>query len=138
MATAVIYWITVVVAWEAWHRTSSLGVDGAGLLFVAVLVSVVVSANLRLNLWFTSRFFPAQLTRVRTQLRSWIRAGDWTLVAALVSAGLLILISQDAPSGASNQPVLLLAMVLMGVGIGAAVAFSLIEPVTARAAFEES
>ena len=75
VATAVIYWITVVVAWEAWHRTSSLGVDGAGLLFVAVLVSVVVSANLRLNLWFTSRFFPTQLTRVRTQMRRWIRRG---------------------------------------------------------------
>ena len=138
VATAVIYWVTVVVAWAAWHRARDLGVPGAGLLFVAILISVVVSANLRLNLWFTSRFFPTQLTRVRAQMRWWIRAGDWTLVVALVSAGLLILIWLDAPSRASNQPVLLLAMVLMGVGIGAAVAFSLIEPVTARSAFEES
>ncbi|HEX5107973.1 MAG TPA: serine/threonine-protein kinase [Vicinamibacterales bacterium] len=138
VATAVIYWITVVVAWDTWHRVRSAGVEHAGLLFVVILISVVVSANLRLNLWFTSRFFPTQLSRVRTQMRWWIRAGDWVLVASLVSAGLLVLSAQDASNRAANQPVLLLAVVLMGIGIGAAVASSLIEPVTARAAFDES
>jgi eukaryotic-like serine/threonine-protein kinase len=137
VATAIIYWVTVFVAWEAWHRARDLGVNGTGLLFVVVLISVVVSANLRLNIWFTSRFFPDQLTRVRNQMRWWIRAGDWTLVAALVSAGLLILTSQDASSHALNQPALVMAVVLMTIGICVAVAFSLIEPVTTRAAFED-
>jgi hypothetical protein len=54
---------------------------------------------------------------------SWIRAADLTLTALLVIAGVAL-----PPERAG------LASVLIGFGIGAAVAFLFIEPATARAA----
>ena len=131
VATATIYWIMVVVAWESLLDIPA--VPGALLnsrvaarvLFVVMLGSVIVSSNLRLNLWFTSRFLPAQLDRVRQQRLRWVRAGDWGLIVSLVSAGLLIV--EEEPDR---------WFVLIACGLAAAVASTLIEPVTERGAFE--
>jgi predicted Ser/Thr protein kinase len=133
VATAVGYWLMVAAAWEAWDDVDTAlgGVVGraaapgtaAGLFFL-VLASVMVSANLRLNLWFTSRFIPDELARVRSQAHRWVRAGDWTFALTLLAAGALML--ADAPNR---------AFLFIGGGMGAGVAAAFIEPVTARAAF---
>jgi predicted Ser/Thr protein kinase len=132
-ATAVVYWLMVPAAYEAWQEVVRSGADalarGAAALFFCVVAAVIVSANLRLNLWFTSRFIPVHLARVRRQMAPWIRVGDWVFVIALVVAGAGLLLLLEPPR--SGRAFMLIAM-----GIGAAVAAWLIEPVTAGAAFE--
>jgi ABC-type phosphate/phosphonate transport system permease subunit len=93
-------------------------------LFIVTLVSVIVAANLRLHLWFTSRFYPAELRWARRRVHRWIRAADWVFVAALAAAGILV--------GDESTPI---AVLLLGVSIGTALAFLVIERVTTRAAF---
>jgi len=85
-----------------------------------------VAANLRLHLWFTSRFYPAELRWLRARVARWIAGGDWLFALALVAGGLLL--------GGDGGP---LAVLLMSVGIGACVVFLVIEPATTRAAFRK-
>ena len=118
---ALLYWLMVIPAWRA--RELIGGAAGRAFFFTA-LAAVIVAANLRLHLWFTSRVYPAEQRWARRRVRRWIAAGDWLLAVTLVSGGLLIG-EQDSP----------LAVLLISFGIGAAVVFILIEPVTARAAF---
>ena len=122
--TALIYWVMVIPAWYA--RGHIGGIPGR-LFFVTLLGSVIVAANLRLHLWFSSRFYDSELTWVHGRSSRWIRVADWVFAAALIAGGVLI---RDAGSP--------LSILLPSVGIGAVVAFTLIEPVTARAAFGTS
>jgi serine/threonine protein kinase len=118
-AAAVAYGVMV---WPAWMVHRSLGRVGLTFFFL-VLASVVVTGVLRLHLWFSSRVYPEDLSERRGEVSSWIRAADLTLTALLVIAGVAL-----PPERAG------LASVLIGFGIGAAVAFLFIEPATARAA----
>jgi hypothetical protein len=118
---ALLYWLMVIPAWTA--RTLIGGATGR-VIFIATLASVIVAANLRLHLWFTSRFYPEELTWLRTRVARWIQGADWLLVIALLGGGLLV--------GDDRSP---LAILLLSFGVGAAVAFLFIEPATTRAAF---
>jgi hypothetical protein len=120
-ATAAIYWLTVVAAWRG---RDELGPPWGRAFFIAVLVSVVVAANLRLNLWFTSRFYPSELRWARRRVGRWIRGADWAFALTLAAGGLAI--------GEEQSPV---AALLIAIAIGAIVAFLVIERVTTRAAF---
>jgi hypothetical protein len=122
--TALVYWLMVIPTWTA--RELIGGMPGR-IVFVVTLAAVIVAANLRLHLWFTSRFYPAEHRWARRRVRRWIAGADWVFAATLVSAGLLI--------GDESAP---LTALLISVGVGAAVAFLLIEPVTTRAAFKSS
>jgi hypothetical protein len=122
--TALIYWLMVIPAWYA--RGQIGGIRGYS-FFIVMLAAVIVAANLRLHLWFTSRFYETELTWVHGRSGRWIRAADWVFALALVAGGVLMR-DQGSP----------LAMVLPSVAVGAAVAFLLIEPVTARAAFNRT
>ena len=119
--TALIYWVTVIPAWYA--RGHIDGVWGR-VFFITILASVIVAGNLRLHLWFTSRFYESQLTWVHDHSGRWIRIADWGFAAALIAGGVLIT-DERSP----------LTIVLPSIAVGAVVAFLLIEPVTARAAF---
>ncbi len=119
--TALIYWVMII---PAWYARGHIGGTWGRVFFIATLASVIVAANLRLHLWFTSRFYESELTWVHDRSGRWIRVADWVFAAALVAGGLLI--------GDETSP---LTIVLPSVAIGAVVAFLLIEPVTARAAF---
>jgi predicted Ser/Thr protein kinase len=121
---ALIYWLMVIPAWYARGHIS--GTVGRA-FFITLLASVIVAANLRLHLWFTSRFYESELTVVHDRSGRWIRAADWIFAAALIAGGLLI-----------NDERSPLTVLLPSVAIGAVVAFMLIEPVTARAAFGQS
>ena len=120
--TALLYWLMMIPAWRAREL-----IDGSWgrVFFFVTLAAVIVAANLRFHLWFTSRFYPAERRWARKRVRRWIAGGDWTFAGALLSGGLLI--------GEKGSP---LAVLLISFGIGAAVAFLLIEPVTTRAAFK--
>ena len=95
-------------------------------MFIASLTSVVVAGNLRLHLWFTSRFYPDELRWLRGQVARWIHAADWVFALSLIAGSLLI--------GDEGSP---LAILLLSFGLGAGVAFLFIEPATTRAAFRK-
>ena len=118
---ALIYWLMVV---PAWYARGHIGGTVGRAFFITLLASVIVAANLRLHLWFTSRFYESELTSVHDRSGRWIRAADWVFAATLIAGGLLI--------SDERSP---LTVLLPSVAIGAVVAFMLIEPVTARAAF---
>ena len=93
-------------------------------MFVFTLAAIIVAANLRLHRWFTSRFYPRELDWVRVRTGAWVTAADWAFAAALTGSGLLVGEAREA-----------LAVLLLSFGIGAAVVFLFVEPVTERAAF---
>jgi hypothetical protein len=128
LATVAVYVVLVAVAWQSRYEMATIDARADGAFVVALLVSSTVSAGLRLNLWFTSRILPGELRRLRRQRKGWILAADLGLAATLVAAGVLMLIEQ----GERLPPVALVAS-----GIGVAMACLLVEPVTARAAFDE-
>jgi hypothetical protein len=101
------------------------GVEGS-LYFFPAVVAVGLAANLRLHLWFTSRFYPLELERQRRMALRWIRAADCLFVFMLAASAVRIHVMHA-----------IIATLLMGVAIYALVAFALIEPTTARAAFDQ-
>ena len=117
--TALIYWAMVI---PAWYARAHIGGGWGRAFFITMLAAVIVASNLRLHLWFTSRFYEAELPWVHQRSSRWIRAADWVFAASLVAGGLLI---RDERSP--------LSIVLPSVAVGAVVAFLLIEPVTTRA-----
>jgi serine/threonine protein kinase len=100
------------------------GIEGS-LLFFPALIAVGISANLRLHLWFTSRFYPSELSVQRHRISAWIRRADCLFVFVLALTAVRI-----------HSIHAVIATLLMAVAIGALVAFSLIEPMTTRAALD--
>ena len=121
---ALVYWLMTIPAWRA--RELIGGISGR-VFFIVVLASVIVAANLRLHLWFTSRFYPGQLRWARRRVGRWIRAADWVFVTVLAVGGLVI--------GEERSPI---AVILISVAIGTTIAFLVIERATTRAAFRTS
>jgi hypothetical protein len=108
-----------------WRVKEWLGGIEGSLLFFPALIAVGVAANLRLHLWFTSRFYPSELAEHRRGVFGWIRRADALFVFILALTAVRI-----------HSLHAIIATLLMAVAIGALVAFSLIEPVTARAALD--
>jgi hypothetical protein len=121
---ALTYWLMVIAAWNA---RGLIGGMAGRVVFISTLAAVIVAANLRLHLWFTSRFYPAELKWLRGRVARWIHIADWVFAGSLVIGALLI--------GDERSP---FAILLFGFGIGAAIAFLVIEPATTRAAFRSS
>ena len=120
-AAALVYGV---MTWPAWIARGVIGGRQGNAMFVAVLSAAIVAVTLRLHLWFTSRFYAAELGWARARAAAWIVAADSVFAGALVVGG--VLIGDARPE---------LAVAQIAVGVGAAVAFLLIEPATARAAF---
>jgi predicted Ser/Thr protein kinase len=121
---ALTYWLMVIPAWNA---RGLIGGAAGRAVFLVTLAAVIVAANLRLHLWFTSRFYPGELKWLRARVSRWIKGADWVFALSLV-IGALLLGDEESP----------LAILLLAFGIGAAVAFLVIEPATTRAAFRSS
>ena len=100
------------------------GIEGS-LYFFPALIAVGVAANLRLHLWFTSACYVSELYRQRQKVSRWIRWADWLFVFMLAVTSVRI-----------HTIHAIIATLLMAVAIGALVAFSLIEPTSARAALD--
>jgi hypothetical protein len=116
-----------VMVWPAWNAREIIGGRLGGALFFAILIAVIVATILRLHLWFTSRFYPSELRWTRRRTAMWIRAADWLFAGALGISGIVV--------GEDRSPV---AIILVAVAVGAAIAFLIIERATARAAFRNS
>jgi hypothetical protein len=120
---ALAYWVMVIPAWTV---RGILGGWTGRAVFIAVLASVIVAANLRLHLWFTSRSYPSELRWLRGRVATWILVADCAFALTLIASGLII--------GDDSSP---LAILMLSVGIGAGVAFLFIEPATTRATFRK-
>ena len=120
LVVALAYWAMVWPAWQVRLWTGRFGV----LLFIGTLVIVIVGANIRLHLWFTSRTYPSELVEQRANVAQWVRAADILFAVIMLATGLGI---ADGHTG--------WGALFISFGIGAAVAFTIIEPATARAAF---
>jgi predicted Ser/Thr protein kinase len=118
---ALTYWLMLIPAWNA---RGLIGGAAGRAVFILTLAAVVVAANLRLHLWFTSRFYPGELEWLRARVTRWIHGADWIFAVVMVVGGLLL--------GDQRAP---LAITLIAFGIGAALASLVIEPATTRAAF---
>jgi serine/threonine protein kinase len=121
LIVALSYWFMV---WPAWHVRQWTGRFGV-LIFLATLAIVVVGGNIRLHLWFTSRTYPSELAEQRAHVAQWVRAADILFTVIMLATGLGIA-GDHTGWGA----------LFISFGIGAALAFLIIEPTTARAAFK--
>ena len=121
---AMVSLVYAAMLWPAWLARGSIGGNVGNALFVATLAAAVVAITLRLHLWFTARFYPAELAWARQRARGWVISSDMVLSGALILAGGLI----GDTSGA-------VAVLDIAAGIGSASASLLIEPATTRAAF---
>jgi hypothetical protein len=120
---ALSYWLMI---WPMWHVHTWLGTYGA-LIFFGTLASVIVGGNIRLHLWFTSRTYPSELAEQRANVSQWVRAADIVFTVIMLATGLAIA-GDHTGWGA----------LFISFGIGAALAFLIIEPTTARAAFKRN
>ena len=111
------------MVWPAWHVHKWTGRYGV-LIFLATLAIVIVGGNLRLHLWFTSRTYPSELAEQRANVAQWVRAADIVFSVIMLATGLAIA-GDHTGWGA----------LFISFGLGAALAFLIIEPTTARAAF---
>jgi predicted Ser/Thr protein kinase len=120
LIVALAYWAMVYPAWHVHKWTGQYGV----LAFLATLAIVIVGGNIRLHLWFTSRTYPGELAEQRANVAQWVRAADILFSVIMLTTG-LALAGDHTGWGA----------LFISFGIGAALAFTIIEPSTARAAF---
>ena len=123
VAIAALY---VLLLFPAWRIRPWLPQPWATLFLSVLSACAAVAATVRLHLWFTSRFYPAELRAQRSRTLRWTRWSD------AVFTTLLLLVA--AVIGTEHQAT---AMILVAVSIVAGVASLLIEPTTARAAFRE-
>jgi serine/threonine protein kinase len=117
----IIYYLLLYPLWKVREWTPG---PAGSLLFFPALVAVGIAANLRFHLWFTSACYPAELAGQRARVVRWVRLGDALFVLLLFAGSVAI-------QGAHN----IIATLLLTGAIGCLVAFLLIEPTTARAAF---
>lgn len=120
LVVALSYWGMVWPSWMVHKFTGRYGV----LIFLGTLAIVIVGGNIRLHLWFTSRTYPSELAEQRANVARWVRAADILFAVIMLATGLAIA-GDHTGWGA----------LFISFGIGAALAFTIIEPTTARAAF---
>jgi tRNA A-37 threonylcarbamoyl transferase component Bud32 len=121
LIVALAYWFMVWPAWIVHKWTGRYGV----LIFLATLAVVVVGGNVRLHLWFTARTYPEELPSQIARISTLVRAADVAFSLIMIATGLVIA-DQHTGWGA----------LFVSFGLGAALAFLVIEPATARAAFK--
>jgi hypothetical protein len=115
------------MVWPTWLARNVIGGQQGNAIFIAVLAAAIVAVTLRLHLWFTSRFYPAELEWARARAVAWMLASNTVFLMGLVVAGALV---GDA------RPVL--AVIEIAVAVGAGAAFTVVEPATTKAAFGQT
>ena len=126
-ATSLVYIATLLPLWIARTPLTAVSRRAGAFIFLAALLAVLVSVTLRLHLWFTLRSYPADLPAQAQRLRRWIRGADGLLVLTLGVTGILL-----ASAGRDA-----LASGFIALGVAILLSFSIIEPATTKAAFED-
>ncbi len=124
---AVVSIVYAVMAWPTWLARNVIGGQEGNAVFVVVLAASIVAVTLRLHLWFTSRFYSAELGWARSRATTWMLVSDAMFAIGLVVAGVLVGDARPA-----------LAVIEIAVAVGAATAFAIVEPATTRAAFGQA
>lgn len=119
-AVAVVYSLMLMPVWNL--RDEIPGPWGE-VLFLALVAAVGVSATLRLHLFFTSRFYPAELTAQRGRVFWPTRASDVTFAFLLLMTAAFNIRARPAVTA-----------LLVAIAVGSVIAFLVIEPATTRAA----
>ena len=114
------YWFMV---WPAWHVHKWTGRYGV-LTFLATLGDRDRRRQHAAALWFTARTYPGELPSQLANISRLVRAADVAFSLIMIATGLVI---ADAHTGWSA--------LFVSFGLGGALAFLVIEPATARAAF---
>ena len=73
-----------------WRVKQWLGGIEGSLLFFPTLIAVGVAANLRLHLWFTSKYYFSELPNQRRRVWRWIRWADYLFVFILAVSAIRI------------------------------------------------
>jgi len=123
-AVSIVY---AVMIWPTWLARGVIGGQEGNAVFVTVLAAAIVAVTLRLHLWFTSRFYPAELEWARTRAAGWMLVTEVIFASGLVVAGVLVGDARPA-----------LAVVEIAVAVAVATAFAVVEPATIRAAFPKT
>jgi serine/threonine protein kinase len=110
-----------------WKVRGWVGPPWGLILSLAVLVPMVVVSGLRVHLWFTATCHPGHLAAQIALVGRWVRAGDIAFVLALFAT---------AATASVQHPGYTTIMVVFAVGCS--LAFLVVEPATARAAFRRS
>ena len=110
----------------AWLARSFMGGRAGLLVFLLLMASGIVAITLRLHLWFVSRVAGEELGAQRARSGVWLRIADAVFAGGLLGSGLFV---------GSEEPAL--AIVLSAAAVIVTLAFLVIEPSTARAAFRD-
>jgi hypothetical protein len=94
------------------------------LLLSIGVVAVLVASTLRLHLWFTHRWYPAEWRTQQRRASPWIKVADLAFVAVLL-----------ATAAIGFQPHRHLALLLIASAAASFLASVVIEPATTKAAF---
>jgi hypothetical protein len=116
--------VMLVPLWLA--RGWTPGVPDAA-LFLVGLAAALIATTLRLHLWFAVRELPGESGAQRAQAGKWIRLADVVFVIVLVVSSALTFASHVE-----------MAVLFLTAAVGVLVAFAIIEPATARAAFGDA
>ncbi|HYN07213.1 MAG TPA: serine/threonine-protein kinase [Vicinamibacterales bacterium] len=111
-----------------WLVRSALGGRPGLWVFVVGLIAAIVAGVLRLHVWFLVRLAAADWAGRRDPTRAWIRLAD------VIFAGVLLVGGIAVPTLTTGTA---LGLVLIASAVAIVLAFAIIEPATARAAFEE-
>jgi hypothetical protein len=122
IAVSAVYVAMLVPAWMA---RQWLAQPWSRVFLLTTLAMVAAATSLRLHLWFTAAAFPRQLAAQHARTWRWTRLCD---------AGLALIFIAAAAALGDSHPAF--AMLFLGVAVAVAVASFVIEPSTARAAFE--
>jgi hypothetical protein len=116
----------IAILFAVWRARVDIGGLSGRAVFTLATAAAVVAAFVRWHLVFTSRLYAVELGWVRARAARFVQLADWAFVTALTVGAVLV--------GDRSA----LDVVLLACAIGAAIAFLVIEPVTARAAFGEA
>lgn len=122
----IVAWVYWAMVFASWHVHTWIGRWGV-LTFLATLVIVIVGANTRFHLAFTASTYPALLAKQRASVGRLVYAADVAFAIIMIATGIAVIDNHTAWGA-----------VMMAFGLGAAIGFLMIEPTTARAAFEQS
>jgi predicted Ser/Thr protein kinase len=106
-----------------WRVREWIGGLSGSAIFFGALISVGIAANLRLHLWFTSRFYLSELAGQRRRALRWLRSSEMLFMVILVAA-----------AGSIERIHAFWAALILGSATAYLVSFLAIEPATTRAA----
>ncbi len=122
----IVAWVYWAMVFASWHVHNWIGRWGV-LTFLATLAIVIVGANTRFHLAFTASTYPELLANQRASVGRLVYAADVAFAMIMIATGIAVIDNHTAWGA-----------VMMAFGLGAAIGFLMIEPTTARAAFDQS